>query len=546
MGPIAFAKEYWRILLLVTFLGVALVALFIPGGIVADDTLAAENESVDDNPTNIEYGLGLDGGTRVSAPPVGMTVDHLDIEHDEQQQVATALYTYDYENADLEVRDATVRFHENDNRFSAEIFSDEVTPAEFAAALESADVGLEVDEDDVEQGVTQQTRDEIIQTIELRINEAGLDGGSAYQEATLGGQYYIVTEVPGMSPEELRELLSDRGDVRIDAYHPDEDGEQTNETVLLGEEIADSGVASYDDERGQHYVPITVDNTEGEDGNSPASEYQGAMNDLGFTGEGQGRCHIQDREAGEFDFDPDDPQWCLLTIVDGEVIDAHSMGAGLAENMRTGTWENDPTFRMIVPTQQDAHHLAVNLQSGALTAPLDFDREQTFTLQPALADQFKLYSLLIGGLAVMTVCGMIFLRYRDPRVAAPMFLTAMAEVVILLGFAAAIRMPLDLSHVAGFIAVVGTGVDDLVIIADEVMDEGDVNSRRVFESRFRKAFWIIGAAAATTIIALSPLAVLSLGDLRGFAIITILGVLVGVLITRPAYGDILQRLLTDK
>ncbi len=38
-----------------------------------------------------------------------------------------------------------------------------------------------------------------------------------------------------------------------------------------------------------------------------------------------------------------------------------------------------------------------------------------------------------------------------------MFLTAMAEVVILLGFAAAIRMPLDLSHVAGFIAVVGTG-----------------------------------------------------------------------------------------
>lgn len=113
-----------------------------------------------------------------------------------------------------------------------------------------------------------------------------------------------------------------------------------------------------------------------------------------------------------------------------------------------------------------------------------------------------------------------------------MILTATAEVVILLGFAALIRMPLDLSHVAGFIAVVGTGVDDLIIIADEVMDEGEVSSQRVFESRFRKAFWIIGAAAATTIIALSPLAVLSLGDLRGFAIITILGVLIGVLITR--------------
>ncbi|MFB6219041.1 MAG: preprotein translocase subunit SecD, partial [Halobacteriaceae archaeon] len=65
-----------------------------------------------------------------------------------------------------------------------------------------------------------------------------------------------------------------------------------------------------------------------------------------------------------------------------------------------------------------------------------------------------------------------------------------------------------------------------------------------FRSRFRKAFWVIGAAAATTIMAMTPLAFLSLGALRGFAIITILGVLVGVFVTRPAYGDILRRLMT--
>jgi preprotein translocase subunit SecD len=34
--------------------------------------------------------------------------------------------------------------------------------------------------------------------------------------------------------------------------------------------------------------------------------------------------------------------------------------------------------------------------------------------------------------------------------------------------------------------------------------------------------------------------------LQGFAIITILGVLIGVLVTRPAYGDILRSLLTNK
>ncbi len=127
-----------------------------------------------------------------------------------------------------------------------------------------------------------------------------------------------------------------------------------------------------------------------------------------------------------------------------------------------------------------------------------------------------------------------------------MILTALAEVYALLGFAALVNYPIDLAVVAGFIAVVGTGVDDLIIIADEVMSEGDVNSRTVFDSRFRRAFWVIGAAAATTIIAMSPLMVLGLGDLSGFAIFTILGVLIGVLITRPAYGDILRTLLTDR
>jgi preprotein translocase subunit SecD len=104
---------------------------------------------------------------------------------------------------------------------------------------------------------------------------------------------------------------------------------------------------------------------------------------------------------------------------------------------------------------------------------------------------------------------------------------------------------LDLSHIAGFIAVIGTGVDDLIIIADEILQEGEVRTGRVFESRFRKAFWVIGAAAVTTIIALSPLAVLSLGDLQGFAIVTIVGVVIGVLVTRPAYGNILRNIVLE-
>jgi preprotein translocase subunit SecD len=191
----------------------------------------------------------------------------------------------------------------------------------------------------------------------------------------------------------------------------------------------------------------------------------------------------------------------------------------------------------------EAVELNINLNTGALPTELDIQSE--LFLAPSLAQKFKPLALATGLVAWLVVSGVVFYRYREVKVAVPMLLTAAAEVFILLGFAAAVGLALDLSHIAGFIAVIGTGVDDLVIIADEILQRGEVKTGRVFKSRFRKAFWVIGAAAATTIIAMSPLTFLGLGDLSGFAIVTIVGVLIGVLVTRPAYGDVLRNLLLE-
>ncbi|WP_254766847.1 preprotein translocase subunit SecD [Salinilacihabitans rarus] len=529
-------RENWRIALLGVFVAFALVALFVPGGVFADDSYAgAEDESFRESPTNLEYGLGLDGGTRVSAPVVGMTVEDVDlgvdpttddpqVVADREDEVEATLS----EELDLETGDAAVRYDEGSNEFTVEVFVEDVTKAEFAAALNEA--GVDATESDVRDGVTAQTRDEIVTTVETKVNEAGLSGARVFDSSSgSGNQHYIVVEVPDMTYEEVRGLLEDRGVVDVVAHYPGEDGEHVNEVVLTRDEMDTISPPQYNDREGYYYVAVTLED-------DAAEQFEQKMVDTGFTSDPV--CRYEENGSSE--------GHCLLTRVDGEVVDARGMNPDLGADMESGQWKNSPTY--ILPTQdrQEAQVLSVNLQAGALTAPLDFENDQVYSLQPALAEQFKVYSLFIGLFSVVTVSGVVYLRYTDARVAVPMILTAVSEVVILLGFAALIRMPLDLSHVAGFIAVVGTGVDDLVIIADEVLDEGDVNSRRVFESRFKKAFWVIGAAAATTIVALSPLALLSLGDLRGFAIITILGVLVGVLVTRPAYGDILRRLLTDR
>jgi preprotein translocase subunit SecD len=58
----------------------------------------------------------------------------------------------------------------------------------------------------------------------------------------------------------------------------------------------------------------------------------------------------------------------------------------------------------------------------------------------------------------------------------------------------------------------------------------------------KRAFAIIIGAYFTAVVAMIPLLWAGAGLLRGFAFTTILGITTGVLITRPAFADMVKRI----
>ena len=508
-------RENWRILLLAVLLVTSGILLFAPSG----DT---------EGPTNLQYGLELDGGTRLRAELVGMTAEDVSVTPETDAEVKRTVY----QELGLEPIDVQVTLSSQSSG-TVEVFAN-VTQQEFAAALQTA--GVDVTTDAIRNGVTQQTRETATQVLQDRINQGGLTGGTVSTVTSGTGNVFLVAEVPGANRSEVLDLIGEPGRVQIVATYPTENG--TNRVPLLTQgDFAGIQPARQGDQSTPDRVPVTL--TE-----PAARNFTEAMQNFGYTGPGINACNQEAAYNGTGNVG-----YCLLTVVDGEVTYAADMSADLAGDLQPGpdgeaVFLNTRGFSMNTPSFQEAQDLRLNLISGAL--PTELDIQSQLFLAPSLAQQFKPLALLTGLAAWLTVTGVIFYRYREPKVAIPMLGTAIAEVFILLGFAAAVGLALDLSHIAGFIAVIGTGVDDLVIIADEVLQRGEIKTGRVFQSRFRKAFWVIGAAAATTIIAMSPLAVLSLGDLQGFAIVTIVGVLIGVLVTRPAYGNILRNFLLDE
>jgi preprotein translocase subunit SecD len=218
------------------------------------------------------------------------------------------------------------------------------------------------------------------------------------------------------------------------------------------------------------------------------------------------------------------------------------------EDLKDAKKYSELVIRGFGSTQDDAltklSNLTIILESGSL--PIGVESIGKETISPNLGAEFLSVVSLMGLFALITVLIVLFVRYREPRLVLPMGFIVISEVLIILGFASFIKWNLDLASLAGIIAAVGTGVDDQIIISDELLrKEADYETSLV--NRVKRAFFIIFAAAATATVTMLPIIFFGfgLGKLVGFAITTLAGVVIGVFITRPAFGEIAKYLLSQ-
>jgi len=197
----------------------------------------------------------------------------------------------------------------------------------------------------------------------------------------------------------------------------------------------------------------------------------------------------------------------------------------------------------LTAAQQRVNDLQVLLESGSLSVSVKSISKET--INPLLGESFLFNVGLIGILALLAVALVIYIRYRVLKLTIPIVFIGLAEVFITVAIASLISK-FDLGAVAGVIIAVGTGVDDQIVITDE-LTKGEREAEVSLNSRVKRAFFIVVAAAATLIATMAPIILIGfgLGKLVGFAITTIVGVLVGVLITRPAFAEIARKMMED-
>jgi preprotein translocase subunit SecD len=141
----------------------------------------------------------------------------------------------------------------------------------------------------------------------------------------------------------------------------------------------------------------------------------------------------------------------------------------------------------------------------------------------------------------LAVAIIVFLRYRTKSAIAPIIVCA-SEIIITLGVAAVIKWNLDLPSIAGILATIGTGIDAQIIVLDEAKHHEEILTMK---QKIKRALGIIMGSYFASVVSLLPLLGAGAGLLKGFVVTTIIGISIGVLITRRAFADIVKLIEKD-
>jgi len=374
----------------------------------------------------------------------------------------------------------------------------------------------------------EQVLDFTVESLRQRLNVYGLS--DILVKKITWPEQYILVEVADATEEEVKELIGSQGKF---------EAKISNKTVFVGG--PDIKYVAFSGQQARIEQCALIQGTEADPQYSCRFSFAITIS--------QEAAERQADATANLTLDPENPEYLNESIylyLDDEEVDSLKIGADLRGRPVTDIAISGPG---VGKTERQAYEEAIKnmkklqtiLKTGSLPIKLEF--AQTKIISAPLGEDFTKNSLRVGLIAILTVSVVVFLRYRKIKIAGPALLTMISEVVLILGFAALVGWRLDLAAIAGIIVAAGTGVDDQIVITDEVL-RGELQPYN-WKKRIMAAFFIIMAAYFTTSVAILPLYFTGAGLLKLFALTTFIGITFGVLVTRRAFAAVIEILLKE-
>lgn len=369
--------------------------------------------------------------------------------------------------------------------------------------------------------------DDLILVSKERFNVYGIADISIKPVTDLSGNNYMLVEVAGATQQDIKELIGKQGKF---------EAKIGNKTVFAGGKNDIPSVCRNDAQcaRIERCVPV-------EGGYSCEFVFSIYLSETAAEKQANITANL---EANRTESGKKYLNESLDLYLDDRLVDSLLISYDLKGKPATQIAISGPGVGLEeAEAYENAQKNMLKLQTVLITGSLPFKLEvvKLDNISPLLGKEFTKNIVMALFAVIISVSAIVAIRYKKISLVIPVIITILSEILLVLGVASLISWNIDVASIAGIIASVGTGVDDQIVI----IDESRISKQYSWKERIRRAFSIILGAFATVVVALLPLWWAGAGLLKGFALTTILGICVGVFITRPAFADIISQLSKD-
>ncbi|MEK6855281.1 MAG: PDZ domain-containing protein [Nanoarchaeota archaeon] len=363
---------------------------------------------------------------------------------------------------------------------------------------------------------------DLVETSRNRFNVYGLSDVNIKGVSDLSGEKYMLVEVAGASPEDIEKLIAQQGkfEAKIANQTVFEGGEKDIGDVCRNDASCSSVTSCSPAEGGGFFCNFAFAVYLKEEA---AQKHAAITSNLSLDNTGQYLSESIYLYVDDIEVD----SLLISSELKGQVatqISIQGSGSGLTRE------------EAIKNTRESMNRLQTILITGSL--PYKLSIVKLDTISPLLGRDFVSLILMAGLASIVAVSLIVFVRYRRIKASLALLLTSFSELVIILGVASLIRWNLDLPSIAGILATIGTGVDQQIVI----MDEAERSKTLSIKERMKRASFIILSSYFSLVAAMLPLYWAGAGLFKGFALTTIIGITSAILITRPAFADIIKRM----
>ena len=337
--------------------------------------------------------------------------------------------------------------------------------------------------------------------IEKRVNEMGLTN----PVVSIEGEKRIRVELPGVDDAESA-IKSIGTTAQLTFITAD------GNVILTGDNVKDASTAL--NQKGAGYV-VTM-----EFDSTGSSLFEAATQSI-LNGE-----ITADEKLGL-------PANCIAIILDNEVISYPSVSSVITG----GKCQIEGNF-----TQEEATNLAALIRGGAL--PVNLEEVQTNIVGPTLGMDSLTQSIIAAVIGAVLVLLLMLIVYRIMGLAADIALIVyiLAYLWIIVAFGNVLTLP----GIAGMILSVGMAVDANVIIFSRIREEvvKGKTIRVATTQGYKRALGTVVDSQVTTLIAGVALYEFGSGDVRGFALTLMIGIIISI-ITATIVTNVYLQLMAE-